>query len=231
MLIIPVMDLLDGRVVHARGGRRDEYVPIRTPLCASSEPGAVLDALLLLHPFSIVYVADLDALGGRGNHQHELRQLHAAHPSLTFWVDAGRPQAPPAGKWVRTVLGSESGVTPNELAALRRTQPDIVLSLDFSAAGFCGDPGVLAQAGCWPRDVIVMHLPAVGAARGPDWRFIDPLLARTRDLNWYLAGGVRDDADVTAATARGMHGVLVATALHAGTLVPASFLQTKKTPA
>lgn len=231
MLIIPVMDLLDGRVVQARGGRRAEYAPIRTPLCGRSEPGAVLHALLALHPFSTVYIADLGALVGRHNHGDVLQQLHAAHPAIRFWLDSGSRTAAMAAPWARTVIGTESGVTWNELLTMNRRHTDYILSLDFTATGFSGDPEVLAQADCWPQDVILMHLPAVGAARGPDWTFIDPLLSRLPGRNWYLAGGIRNGADLEAAAARGIAGVLVATSLHAGTLDREAIARAKKTPA
>jgi phosphoribosylformimino-5-aminoimidazole carboxamide ribotide isomerase len=46
MRIVPVIDLKDGAVVHARQGRRDTYQPIASPLCASSDVYRVLDAFL-----------------------------------------------------------------------------------------------------------------------------------------------------------------------------------------
>ena len=39
--IIPVMDLMIGQIVLARGGHRDQYTPIHTKLTTNSEPLAV----------------------------------------------------------------------------------------------------------------------------------------------------------------------------------------------
>ncbi len=230
-LIIPVIDLLDGQVVHARGGRRAEYRPVRSPLCPSSEPSAVLAALLALHPFSVVYVADLGALLGRERHDTVLEKLCAEFPGLTFWVDCGARQ--PAGNHprIRTVIGTETGIRAAAIGALTSSGTDFILSLDFNAAGVIGDGEILARTECWPRDVIIMNLPSVGAARGPAWPVVDDVMRRAADRNFYLAGGVRDAADVVQSRTRGMQGVLVATALHAGTLDLSQFRQAKKTPA
>ena len=46
MLVIPVLDLLDGQAVHAVRGRRDDYRPIRSLLAATSEPLALAPALV-----------------------------------------------------------------------------------------------------------------------------------------------------------------------------------------
>lgn len=218
--IIPVIDLLDGQVVHARGGQRDRYEPIRTPLCPGAEPEAVVRALLALGEFPALYAADLGALQGRGDHSLLLQRLRRLFPRTEFWVDTGARAPTATGNGLRTVIGTESGVTAAALARIDQSGAGFVLSLDFTAAGYAGDPDVLANPACWPRDVILMHLPGVGGSRGPDWDLLDPILARAGDRNWYVAGGVRDQRDLAAAATRGIRGVLVATALHAGTLRP-----------
>jgi phosphoribosylformimino-5-aminoimidazole carboxamide ribotide isomerase len=59
--IIPVIDVLGGRVVHAVRGRRKEYQPLKSTLCASTDPVDVAAALKALG-FGELYVADLDAI-------------------------------------------------------------------------------------------------------------------------------------------------------------------------
>jgi uncharacterized protein related to proFAR isomerase len=66
--IIPVLDLKHGKVVRARAGDRANYQPIVTPLSPTSEAADVLRGLMALAPFSTVYIADLDAITGEGNH-------------------------------------------------------------------------------------------------------------------------------------------------------------------
>ena len=67
MRVVPVIDLMAGRVVHARRGDRSNYRPLESKLTRSSEPVAVVAALLALAPFDTLYVAD------RKNHL--IRQL------------------------------------------------------------------------------------------------------------------------------------------------------------
>ena len=89
MEIVPVIDLKGGQVVHARAGRRDSYRPIRSRLAGDSTPLTVVHGLRALHPFDRLYVADLDAIAGRGGHDAVLDALREAFPDLALWVDNG----------------------------------------------------------------------------------------------------------------------------------------------
>ena len=80
MQVIPVIDLSGGRVVHARRGQRELYQPLRSPLCVGSEPLAVVEGLLRLHPFEALYTADLDAIQGKGDNRSALRAIGNAFP-------------------------------------------------------------------------------------------------------------------------------------------------------
>ena len=72
MQIIPVLDLKNGVVVHARMGQRDRYQPIETPLSPTSNPIDVAGGLLSIYPFATVYVADLDAIARSGDNKATL---------------------------------------------------------------------------------------------------------------------------------------------------------------
>jgi phosphoribosylformimino-5-aminoimidazole carboxamide ribotide isomerase len=216
--IIPVIDLLDGCVVHARSGERAGYRPLESPLCGSAEPVAVVSALMGLHPFETLYVADLGAILGRGAHARALAELGNRFPDVCFWVDSGAVHPSSADRRYRSVIGSESGINADALDALNKAGADYVLSLDFSTRGFIGDPSVRSRIGCWPRDVIVMHLPSVGTAGGPAWPVIDAIMDCRPDCRCFIAGGVRHGQDIAEATRRGVSGALVATALHSGAL-------------
>ena len=102
MLIVPVIDLKDGIVVHARRGRRDEYAPLDSPLVEGCEPVAVARALCAAAGTSSLYVADLDALAGatdrRGDHHGAVADV--AEP----WVDAGATTARQLRRWPALAL-------------------------------------------------------------------------------------------------------------------------------
>lgn len=222
MDVIPVIDLKGGAVVHARQGRRDEYRPIETPLSRSSAPLDVVAGLMRLHPFRRLYVADLDAIGGDGDHADDLRAIAQRFPALELWVDGGIGDPAAAEVWLRSgtgsmVLGSESQPGPDLLRALRG-DPRIVLSLDFRGEAFQGPAAILEDASLWPARVIVMTLARVGAASGPDRVRVEQTVARAAGAQVYAAGGVRDAVDLDALARVGAAGALVATALHAGAI-------------
>ena len=222
--IVPVLDLKAGQVVHARAGERDRYLPIRSTLAAGSEPQAILDGLLAVAPFRCVYIADLDAIEGRGDHRGLIAGLPARYRGIDFWVDAGFGSADPAaeiaGLGATPVLGSESWRDRDRLAAAiaRLGRQRCVLSLDYRGDGFVGPPGLDAQAAVWPDRVIAMTLGRVGTGAGPDLTRLDAVsrIAPTRRV--FAAGGVRGDQDIRALAERRLAGVLVATALHDGRL-------------
>lgn len=205
-------------MVHARQGRRDEYQPIRTPLSATSAPADVVAGLLRLYPFKALYVADIDAIEGRGAN---LAALATLPPGLALWLDAGVRDDAAASAWLergRVVLGSESQADTRLLRALR-DDPRIVLSLDFRGDAFQGPPDIVADAALWPDRVIVMTLARVGAGQGPDLGRLAEIVARAGvGRRVYAAGGVRDAADLEATAQCGAAGALVATALHGGAI-------------
>ncbi len=86
--VIPVIDILNGIVVHAVRGKRQEYRPLTSILCKSVEPLEVAKAFKALG-FSELYIADLDAI-----HWWHLRifgifKRIARETGLKLMVDAG----------------------------------------------------------------------------------------------------------------------------------------------
>jgi len=61
--LIPVLDVMNGQVVRAVGGRRHEYRPLTSKLVQSTDPETVAMSLLDATGARELYVADLDALG------------------------------------------------------------------------------------------------------------------------------------------------------------------------
>ncbi|HQR41989.1 MAG TPA: hypothetical protein PLX97_04880, partial [Gemmatales bacterium] len=66
------MDLKAGQVVHALAGRRCTYRPLHTPWISDAhQPIKLAKAVRERFQWNEWYVADLDAIEGRGQ-QHEL---------------------------------------------------------------------------------------------------------------------------------------------------------------
>jgi len=226
--LVPVIDLLRGEVVHARRGERAAYRAIQSRLCIGAEPVTVVHALLALHPFQTLYVADLDAIQGAGNHNITLAQIRAAFPKLELWVDNGISGNRSLSEWLATdlgspVIGSESlrheGAVREVVAQLRGKSAEStswVLSLDFRADAFLGPVNLLEDASLWPGRVLAMNLARVGSQLGPDLQLIERLVRMAPGGEVFAAGGVREGSDLEAAAAAGAAGALIATALHDG---------------
>jgi len=226
VILIPVIDLKLGTVVHARAGERRRYRPIRSRLCRGSGPIEVIGALLGVHPFAALYVADLDRIEGEGDNLPALTAIRRAYPDLPLWVDSGLASASDYLAWQQrdlglAVIGSESleSIADWRRIGARGAAADApILSLDFRNSEFLGPPALAAQPALWPRRVIVMSLDRVGGGSGPDVIRLASILRRAGKRRVYAAGGVRNLADASRLAEMGIAGALVASALHDGRL-------------
>lgn len=232
MQIIPVIDLKDGHVVHATGGNRSHYQPIHTTsqLCDCSQLASVVETFLQLYPFETLYIADLNAIDGLGDHQHEIKQLIDCYPHLRLWIDNGfqlEPANPTQIRHYQTIIGTESQTSPFDLS-----NTDFILSLDFKHQQALGHPGWLSKPEYWPDTVIVMTLDQVGSHQGPDFDKLTPLCKQYPDKHFVAAGGVRHGDDLIRLEEIGISAVLLASALHHGNISAEEIekRQTKKYP-
>jgi phosphoribosylformimino-5-aminoimidazole carboxamide ribotide isomerase len=221
--VIPVIDLKGGIAVRAKKGLRHAYLPLITKLAPTSAPLDVAAGLLAVHPFRTIYVADLDAIELRGNHERCLDALTVAFPTIAFWVDAGVRDVAQARSWLdrhsqaHLVLGSESlqsSAMLEELAGKKR----IILSLDFRGGSFLGPKAVCSTPNLWPARVIVMSLECVGSHAGPDMERLAKIRRLAPQVMVFAAGGVRGADDLIRLKQAGISGALVASALHDGHL-------------
>ncbi|MES9971988.1 MAG: HisA/HisF-related TIM barrel protein [Candidatus Thiodiazotropha sp.] len=218
MKLIPVIDLMQARVVIANSGDRDTYVPSDTPLCHSSRPLEVLSSLLNLYPFDTLYIADLDAISGSGSNLELIYTLHLNHPDINLWVDNGLTDLGRLCSFARPVMGTESIVSCEEIAHLIASLPSPILSLDYHDDHLKGPVDLEQHVECWPDDVIVMSLSRVGTSSGPDLTRLQNLLKLQPRLRLYAAGGIRNPQDLEQLRSLGTAGVLLSTALHQGVI-------------
>jgi len=223
---------MGGQVVHASGGCRAAYQPLETPLCEGSGPLAVCRALLDLHSFSTIYLADLDQIEGRGGNEDVISALEAGFPGVEFWVDGGLSEKEDASSWLARhsgvlVVGSESQKDTVFLQGLTEGGEErLVLSLDFRQGDFLGPEGLLDTPALWPRRVIVMSLGRVGGDSGPDYDLLADVAAKAtgrselcpevRPVDVIAAGGARGVDDLIHLKRQGVAGLLLASALYDG---------------
>lgn len=210
--------------MHARHGLRNDYQPLHSPLCTTSAPLAVIEALHSIGRFDTFYIADLDAIAEVGSHAHLLQTLSMRYPTVTWWVDQGRGALADGVRWrgnIRPVVGTES-LQDNDTTRLTTLPNNWILSLDITNSGaMLGPAGWFSEVQRWPQTVIVMTLARVGSGAGPDTELLTRFRCMAPDKTWIAAGGVRDLRDVTHLAALGAAGVLTASALHTGALDPA----------
>lgn len=228
MLLVPVVDLMRGRVVRAVRGHRDAYQPIVSTLCAGSDPVVVSRALCEHCAAARLYVADLDALTGGAPQADVLRSLLTALPDIELWLDAGFADAAAAdsllesiGKPARRIVpvfASESLASVQALQACFAPPRAGILSLDRRDGKRLDPVGCWDLPQYWPQQVIVMTLERVGADCGPDLATLRETAARAPGRRLIGAGGVRNPADLDQARAAGAYAWLVASALHDGRL-------------
>ena len=238
--VVGVIDLLRGRAVHARAGRRECYEPVERVAGTAIEAG---DGVALARAYvdrlgvRELYVADLDALAGGPLQRPTVSAIAAI--GAPVMLDAAVTTADEARRAVD--LGAERVIVALE------TLPDfghlrdvcgaiggghVAFSLDLrdgvaviaSGARISAEPPPLIAAraiDAGAGTIIVIDLARVGTGRGLDLE----LLASVRDAtrgSWLLAGGgTRGVDDLERLAALGCDGALVATALHDGRITAA----------
>lgn len=225
--VVPVLDLKDGTVVHARAGKqahagkRAEYRPIATPFAPPHDAQAIARALLGITFSPTLYIADLDAILGRGNNYELCQALADVLPGVDLWIDAGFCNLDDCAFWLplgaTLVIGSETVQSLEDWKTIRDNfGVNLVLSLDFDEQGLRGPKELMSDLDLWPQRVILMSLGRVGTETGPDFDLLRTAVTNARGHHVYVAGGVASYDDIRAVADAGARGVLVATALHSG---------------
>ncbi|HYK82050.1 MAG TPA: HisA/HisF-related TIM barrel protein [Gemmatimonadales bacterium] len=234
MRVIPVLDLMAGRAVRARGGHRSAYTPARSVLVAEAAAG---DPLALAQAFRDAlgcdewYVADLDAIAGGAPQRPLLQRLAGLGGRLM--VDAGcagpdRAQDALADGAARVVVGLETLPSFATLADVARVvgRERLVFSLDLRAgrpvapAGLHPDATPLdlarAAADAGAGALLVLDLARIGSGAGVDLDLVAAIRAAHPALELLAGGGLAALADVTRLAEVGGDAALLASALHDG---------------
>ncbi len=228
MKIIPVIDILNGKVVHAVKGQRHNYQPIKSVLFKSTEPLEVAKRFKALD-FNELYVADLDAIIDCSMNFQTLKNI-AEETGLKLMVDAGITSIPRAKKLLdagisKLIIGTETLRSKKfvEQAVEIFGSDRVVVSLDLKGEkvlvklGFDGCLSPICLLQDFKRmsvsQVIVLDLARVGSGEGVNLGFLKKVIGEI-EVDVYVGGGVRDINDLVELKDLGVSGALVATALH-----------------
>jgi phosphoribosylformimino-5-aminoimidazole carboxamide ribotide isomerase len=244
MVILPVLDVLQGAVVRGVAGRRAQYRPVVSRLIASSEPRAVAEAFRSQFGLAELYVADLDAIAGDAPsipmYQALLRR------GFRLWVDAGvrdRERADAiADSGLGIIIGLETVRGPTALADVLRSHADrAVFSLDLRDGVPLGDRAAWDGAdafavaerafGLGATRVLVLDLAHVGVGSGTGTEVLcDRLITASPQCQVWVGGGVRNADDLRRLKAQGVSAVLIASALHDGSVTRDDLLTLSRDP-
>ena len=230
MKVIPVIDILNGIVVHAVKGKRREYQPLQSNLTRSVEPLEVAKTFKMLG-FSEIYIADLDAIT-KHNMNFKVFKNIADETSLKLIVDAGVSDIERAEKMFdcgvsKVVIGTETLKNKNFVNEAIKVfkSSRIIVSLDLKGEkvlvklGFAGCVNPMCLLSEFNEmgvsNVIVLDLARVGSEEGVNVDFLKKVL-KHHFFDVYVGGGVRNTEDLLEIKKLGVSGVLVATTLHSG---------------
>lgn len=230
MEVIPVLDVCGGVAVHARGGDRAAYRPVRSVLAEGSDPIVLARAYRDRLGARSCYLADLDAIAGAPPNLSLIRAV--ADEGLRLWVDAGIRDGASARAVLdagahRAIVALETIPRQNALASVAAdADPDsLAFSLDLrneeplaNWKGPSTEPAELAGSAYRSgyRDLIILELGRVGTQRGAAWGLLSRLRERCPEARLYVGGGIRDRSELRRLADAGCVGALVATALHEG---------------
>lgn len=229
--VVPVVDLRGGVAVHAVGGERSQYRPVRSILASSPDPLS-LGASFRSMGLDELYIADLDMIERVGSNLGVVAEIKR-RLGLRLLVDAGVNSPDEAEELIKlgvdeVVVGTETLNDPAELREVAmavggRVAASIDLvdgslltrSASLRSAGVLGAARALAGLGA--AELIVIELRRVGSRAGPDVE-LAKRVAEAVDVPVLVGGGVRSLADLIALRRAGAAGALVATALHDGSI-------------
>lgn len=235
MKVIPVIDISRGIAVHARRGERTTYRPIRSVLLQGADPLALLQAYSRTLQTTAAYVADLDAIMGLGDNLAIITEMAASKPQLELFVDAGVRSAAEARCLLRcgakkVIIASESltslDAASGLLAALGTGSG--IFSIDLrdrtviwrEASTESRDPyevaALLMSLGF--REAILLEMERIGTGGGIDARFLGKIARAAPGMSLIVGGGIKTATELPRLKRAGASGVLLATALHDGTI-------------
>ncbi len=221
--IVPVLDVKRGYVVHAVSGQREHYEPYYDSYIVSfPDPERVLRQLAY-RGFSLVYIADIDAIDTGKITVRDLIHL-GKRLGLSLLVDIGK-----AGIYekddqqVRYVIGTEY-LTKTELDYVDRR----VMSLDMygdkvKLADSYEEPSLIIKMleakHAIPDAVLILRLDIVGTESGVPIDELRIIVRQLREMGVreiYYGGGVRGAEDIVRLCDIDVDGVIVGTAVHRG---------------
>ena len=231
--IVPVLDILDSKAVHAIKGERAKYKPLNLKLMKSSNPVEIVEFLNKEFNFKEFYIADLDAITKK-NPNFKLLLKILDNPSIQVMLDPGiinKDDLLTYSKFKlnKLILGLETmeniNVIKESLEIFGHNK--IIISIDMYKEKIISNIKQLKSQNILQvintiekfgvKEVILLDLFRVGQKIGG----IPPLYIEIRKQfngNILIGGGIKDFNDLLMYKDEEFSGILIATALYDGSI-------------
>lgn len=231
--IIPVIDILNSRAVHAIKGDRENYKPLKSGLFETTDPTNIIKTLNKKYNFNEFYIADLDSILKKKLNIQILKQIGNIE-NVKIIIDPGIVTPKEIKNFTQInfralILGLE---TIENLKTINKSIEflginKVIVSIDMykgkilsNAKEFKNYPMLnviekIEMLGV--KTLILLDLFRVGLKLGGvPQLYIDILQNFNGDI--YVGGGIKNLNDILQYKDEGFSGVLIATALYDGTI-------------
>ncbi len=228
--IIPVIDLKNGKVVHAVAGEREKYEPVDSVLVDSSNP-LPLTREFQEYGFKELYIADLDSIQNQGDNLEIINRL-TSETELTVMVDGGFSRIEDVKNYAdvgidKAVIGTETLQDFDLISKISECyELSVIASVDIKESEVITGSSEIEKSieklienfqRNGVSEIIVLNLGKVGTSEGPSTEFL-PKILNTASVPILFGGGIRDVSDIKNLSNQGVSGALIATAIHSGSI-------------
>ena len=218
-MIVPVIDIKDGKAVRPMAGKRDEYEELKSVICKSSDPSDVAVTYEKLG-FKEVYIADLDGIL-YSNPDLDMINKIVRFTKLSVMADIGiwSPEMLLLLKKVKPIIATETFSSLN----LLEFPKGVILSIDTRGGKLLSEISLdlfdfirIIKDSEQITGIILLDLDRVGILKGPNMDLCKRVLDRLPDRKIIYGGGIRNLGDIDSLQRIGIYKVLVGSALHTG---------------
>jgi len=231
--IIPVIDILNSKAVHAKKGERTKYKPLKSKLIQSSNPVEIIQLFKKKYGFNDFYVADLDSIINKNPNLLILKEILEIS-DMNIILDPGIVNLEDIYLFSRfkiksLILGLETlkSITLIDQSLQILDQNKIIISIDMYNGQILSrakdiknqNPLKLIKKieSLGIKNIILLDLFRVGQKIGG----IPPLyldLLHNFTGNIFVGGGIKNYRDILDYKEQNFSGILIATALYDGTV-------------